>query len=225
VAVCLRVSVRRGAAVTAACVAVGGCGGSNEPPGRSVARPASPGQSPALGLTRELPHAYRRVCAKQAAYAPSAARICPPLIPGGRVDVMGAGRFSKSRVDRRRYLADFASSSLNELGDERIETNGGHWHYDVSWSPSARRLAVRDLVERPVNASEASACRYLRLDSERVEACRVVPYEQGGGLHGGHIAYVWTHGRASYVVSVHGYANEPRVRAMTQALIAEVLRR
>lgn len=141
------------------------------------------------------------------------------------MDVMHAGPFSKSRVDRGRYLADLASSSLDELGDEHIQTNGGHWHYDVAWSPSARRRAVRDLVERPVNASEASACRHLRLDSERVEACRVVPYEQGGGLHGGHIAYVWTHGRASYVVSLHGYANEPRARAMMKALVAEVLGR
>lgn len=61
-----------------------------------------------------------------------------------------------------------------------------------------------------MNSTGASACRHVRLGSERVEACRVVPYEQGGGFHGGHIAYVWTHGQASYVVSLHGYANEPR---------------
>jgi hypothetical protein len=62
------------------------------------------------------------------------------------------------------------------------------------------------------------------LGSERVEACRVVPYEEGGGLNGGHIAYVWTNGRVTFVVSLHGYANEPRARAMTLALIAQVLR-
>jgi hypothetical protein len=53
----------------------------------------------------------------------------------------------------------------------------------------------------------------------------VVPYEQGGGLNGGHIACVWTSGRATYVVSLHGYGNEPRVQAMTQALMERVLRR
>jgi hypothetical protein len=84
---------------------------------------------------------------------------------------------------------------------------------------------VRVFVERPANATEASACRHLRLCGERVEACRVVRYEEGGGLHGGHVAYVWIHRRASYVVSLHGYANEPRARAMTRALIAEVLGR
>jgi hypothetical protein len=138
---------------------------------------------------------------------------------------MSAGAFSKHREERGGYFADFASESLSALGNEDIETNGGHWHYDVAWSPAVRHLAVAVFVERPANSMQASACRYLRLDGERVEACRVVPYEQGGGLHGGHIAYVWTHRRASYVVSLHGYANEPRARAMTQALIAEVLGR
>jgi hypothetical protein len=137
---------------------------------------------------------------------------------------MYAGAFSKHREWRGGYVADFTSPSLGELGHEHVETNGGHWHYDVSWSPLVRRHAV-GVVERPADSSKASACRHLRLGSERVEACRVVPYEQGGGLHGGHIAYVWTHGRASYVVSAHGYANEPRVRAMTQAFIAKVLDR
>ena len=61
------------------------------------------------------------------------------------------------------------------------------------------------------------------LGAERVEVCRVVAYEQGGGLSGGHIAYVWTHGRATYVVSLHGYPNEPRARAMIEALMSRVL--
>jgi hypothetical protein len=112
---------------------------------------------------------------------------------------------------------------VRELGDTHINANGGHWHYDVSWSPTVRRHAVRS-VERPVNSKQASACRYLTLARERVEACRVVPYQRGGGLHGGHVAYLWTHGRTTYALSMHGYANEPRVRAMTRALIVEVLR-
>ncbi len=34
------------------------------------------------------------------------------------------------------------------------------------------------------------------------------------------IAYVWDNGSAAYVISVHGYANERRVRAMMAALVA-----
>lgn len=49
---------------------------------------------------------------------------------------MHAGAFSKQREERGGYFADFVSSSLSKLGDEHIETNGGHWHYDVAWSPA-----------------------------------------------------------------------------------------
>ena len=133
-----------------------------------------------------------------------------------------AAPFSKRSDRRGGFLTDIASASLSELGGQHIKTNGGHWHYDVSWTPAVRRVLVGELVEHPLNA-KPSTCRHLRLGDERVEACRVVPYEQGGGLNGGQIAYVWTHGRVSYVISAHGYANEPRARAMTEALIARVL--
>jgi hypothetical protein len=53
-------------------------------------------------------------------------------------------------------------------------------------------------------------------------ACRVVAHNRGGGLNGGHIAYVWDHAGIAYVLSVHGYANEPRARAMIAALAARV---
>ena len=136
--------------------------------------------------------------------------------------MIDAAAFSTRKAYRGGYLADVSAPSLSELDGDHIETNGGHWHYDVSWTLAVRRLLVDRGVERPANASRASACRRLRFGGERVEACRVVPYEHGGGLNGGHIAYVWTHGRVTYVVSLHGYANEPRARAMTLALIAQV---
>jgi hypothetical protein len=217
--------------VVSCCFApVVGCGGGHSPErpdgASGVTTPAvasvSPGQARALGLTRKLPAAYRQACREQLAYAPAGARVCPPLIPTGRLKVIDASPFSKRKAYRGGYLADVSSTALSELDGEHIETNGGHWHYDVSWTPAVRRLLVRRGVERPGSASKASECRQVLLGSERVEVCHVVPYEEGGGLNGGHVAYVWTHGRVTYVVSLHGYANEPRARAMTLALIAEV---
>jgi hypothetical protein len=214
-------------------VLLAGCGGNDtaapRPPGTSTsagsaeAPAVSPSGTKSLDLTRVLPDEYRRVCTKQAGYAPAGARACPPLIPAGRLSVMHAGPFSKSPRDRGGYLADFGSPALSELGRERIETNGGHWHYGIAWTPATTRQQVHRGIERPVGAREPSSCRWLRLRGQRVEACQVVPYEKGGGLHGGHIAYVWSHGSATLVVSLHGYENEPRVRAMTAALIAKVL--
>lgn len=225
-------SLRRAVTVASCCLAAAGCdrsqpdagtGGSSDV--KSAAVPSvSPSRARTLGLTRRLPPAYRKVCAEHSAYAPAGAQACPPLIPAGSLEVVVAAPFSKREAHRGGYSADFFSGSLSELHGERIETNGGHWHYDVSWTPAVRRLLVRHGVKRPVNASKASACRDVRLGSERAEACRVVPYEEGGGLNGGHIAYVWTHGRATYVVSLHGYRNEPRASAMTLVLMAQVLR-
>jgi hypothetical protein len=185
----------------------------------------SPIRARALGLTRKLPAAYRRVCDEQSGSAPVSARECPPLIPAGRLKVIDASPFSRREAYRGGYLADIASRSLRELDGEQIETNGGHWHYDVSWTPAVRRLLVRRGVERPAGAGRASGCGRVALGGQRVERCRVVPYEQGGGLNGGHIAFVWTHRRVTFVVSLHGYANEPRARAMTLALMDQVLHR
>ena len=58
--------------------------------------------------------------------------------------------------------------------------------------------------------------------TRRMLACAAVPYEQGGGVNGAHIAYVWEHGPVAYVTSVHGYPNERRLRAMMAALVAAV---
>lgn len=135
---------------------------------------------------------------------------------------MDAAKLSSQRRYRAGFLADLSSHSLDRLRGVPIATNGGHWHYDVTWSAAARRLLVRHGVQRPPAASSPSSCRWLQVAGERVQACRVVAYERGGGLNGGHIAYVWNHGRVTYVISLHGYSNEPRARAMTAALIAAI---
>ena len=208
---------------------VAGCGG--EAPSRPA--PGGPSASGApivsraaasrLRLTWRLPAAYRTVCDEQAAYASGGARGCPPLIPAGPLRVEFAGPFSKQERFRGGYSADFGSGSLDALGGQRIETNGGHWRYEVAWTPAVRRLIVRRGVEQPANATRRSSCRDVRLGAQRVQACKVVPYEKGGGINGGHIAYVWRHTGTAFVVSVHGYRNEPRVRAMVAAWMAEAL--
>jgi len=89
-------------------------------------------------------------------------------------------------------------------------------------TPAVRRL-VRRGVELPANAADASVCRKQRLGAHRVQTCRVGAFEKGGGINGGHVAYVWRHEKTAFVVSLHGYRNEPRARAMLAAWIAEVL--
>lgn len=177
-----------------------------------------------LGLTRRHAAAYRHVCAEWASYAPPRARVCPPLVPRGGAKVLDAQPFSRQPRFRGGYLADLSTPSLSTLRGRRVLTNGGHWHVDVSWTPAVRELLVRRGIERPGNAgARRSRCRGLGLGGERVEACDVVPYARGGGLSGSHVAYVWRHGPITRVVSIHGYANRPRARAMMLAWIGAVL--
>lgn len=177
---------------------------------------SAPRHARKLGLTRQLPAAYLRVCERQARDAPPPARTCPPLVPTGSLRVLYSGPSLGRDSGGGGYSADLASRSLGRLGGRRVETNGGHWRYDVAWSPAVRSAVVR-FVERPSNSSEPSSCRRVRVADQEMEACRVVPYQRGGGLNGGHIAYVWSHAGVTYVISVHGYANEPRARAMMTA--------
>ena len=206
--------------MAAGCFAVA-CGDDRAPRDDAAAPRAAAGQARALGLTRKAPAGYRRVCERQARAAPRAARACPPLVPGGRLRVLYPGRAPARDPDAGGFSADFVSHSLDRLERRRIETNGGHWHYDAAWAPKLRR-AVAGAVERPQDAGEPSSCRDRRVGPHELRACRVTPYELGGGLHGGHIAYLWSHAGVTYVISLHGYANEPRARAMMDAWASAV---
>jgi hypothetical protein len=181
------------------------------------ARPLSPRER-ALGLTRRLPRAYRQVCERQGSDGPAGARTCPPLIPAGPLKVIYRGRSLGRESSGGGFSADLASRSLGQL----VETNGGHWRYDVVWTPRVRRVVVENGIQRPANASKSSSCRQTRVAEQRVLACRVVPHNEGGGLNGGHVVYVWDHANVTFTISVHGYGNEARVRAMMAALVAAI---
>lgn len=171
----------------------------------------------ALGLTRRLPRAYRRVCEKQAADAPAGARTCPPLIPAGPLKVAYRGRSLGRDSSEGGFSADLASRSLGQFAGKRVATNGGHWRYDVVWMPHVRRVVVDMGIRHPTNGS-ASSCRETRVATQHMLACKVVAHNRGGGVNGGHIAYVWDDSGVAYAISIHGYANEPRARAMMAAL-------
>jgi hypothetical protein len=164
----------------------------------------------ALGLTRRLPDAYVTRCAR---IPPDAgANPCPPLKPEGQLKVAGPYGQPGSRT------LDLGSGSLNSIGGAPVDTNGGHWTISVAWSASGRQLLDSQLhaIGRP---RPTSPCTAASLEGERVGACRVLAYDAGGGYYGGHIAYAWQRGRLVYHITIHGFANEPRLRLMMAALI------
>lgn len=152
--------------------------------------------------------------------SPADARTCPPLIPAGFSGVTYRGRSLGRDGPEGGFSADLASRSLDRFDGRDVPANGGHWRYDVVWTPQMRRAVVEVGIRRPANAREPSSCQPELIAARRMLVCRVVPYDRGGGLNGGHVAYVWNDGRVTYVISVHGYANQPRARAMMAALVA-----
>jgi hypothetical protein len=213
-------------------VLIAGCGGRPTPAQAPDARPVadaaklpavSPRRARSLRLTSELPAAYQRVCEEQAESAPASAAACPPLLPSGRLTVLYAGRFGGREGYRGGYSADFESRALKRTAGKQLDSNGTHWRYDVVWTAPVRHLAVDRGVVNPPRADKPSFCHRRRVTGRRMRVCRVPPHERGGGINGGHIAYVWRQGSVAYVVSMHGYDNEPRARAMMAALMARVL--
>jgi hypothetical protein len=91
----------------------------------------------------------------------------------------------------------------------------------VAWGPNGRRLLHKELHAIGVSygSNLRSACTVVSLQGERVQACRVPAFDAGGGYYGGHIAYAWQRGQVVYHLTIHGYANEPRLRLMMAALI------
>jgi hypothetical protein len=116
---------------------------------------------------------------------------------------------------------DLGSASLSWIGGAPVDANGGHWTVSVAWGPNGRQLLHKQLHAIGVwyGSNLRSACMVISLEGERVQACRVPAYDAGGGYYGGHIAYAWRRGRVVYHVTIHGYANEPRLRLIMAALI------
>jgi hypothetical protein len=173
-----------------------------------------------LGLTRVLPPSYKRACRRLAEYAPRDVAACPPVVPVGPVRVEIARPFSRAKRDRGMFTMSFASCSLNTYRGRAIETNGCHWAYELGATRRTRHIVVERVIRGSgPRANPRSACRWRHVAGQRVRACRVPPFELGGGFHGGHIAYLWERPTSAVVLSAHGYRNEARVMTMMKALI------
>jgi hypothetical protein len=171
----------------------------------------------ALQLTRNLPQAYQKACQQFLAYAPLGAAGCPPLVPNGALQVRAAGPIAPSDGYERSYVLDLASSSLDAIHGRAVDTNGGHWTVSAARGPTARKVLAQQL--HAALGTRPARCRRLRLADERVEACRVPSAD--GGYYSGHIAYAWEHRGVIYHITIHGYAEEPRVALMMAALIKQ----
>ncbi len=137
------------------------------------------------------------------------------------------GRLTVAGPDEKRWegsrTLDLGSGSLSWIAGAPVDANGGHWTVSVAWGPIGRRILHKTLhaIGGWYGSDLRSACAVVGLEGERVQvqACRVPAHDAGGGYYGGHVAYAWRRGPVVYHVTIHGYANEPRLRLMVAALI------
>jgi hypothetical protein len=171
----------------------------------------------ALGLTHELPEPYREACQQLMAYGPPGVDACPRVVPAGPLVVLNAGPVATEDGYEDSYVVDLLAHSLGTIEGRPVESNGGHWTISVAWGALTRRL-LEDQLHAALGTRPAT-CRNLRLAGESVEACRVPRTDEG--YYSGHVAYGWMRGSIVYNVTIHGFANEPRLALMVTGLIQE----
>ena len=200
--------------LSALLVVIPGCGGAVPPP-----QPVRDdgGELRTLGLTTELPAAYRRACERFADYTPLGldGPACPAVVPIGRLSVELAGPLDRSKAHRATFNLDLGSRSLGRVERRRIDAAGGHWTI-----VAARGRRPRAILRQRLRVPD-SGCRREPLEGRRVDVCRVPPYEDGGGYYGGHAAVAWADGDVTFHITAHGYANEGRVLTIAASLIRE----
>ena len=191
---------RRGATSLVAglmcCGLIASCGGSSET--RSHA------ELDRLGLTRSLPAKLTDAC-RRIQRRVDIAVYCPPVVPEShppppqieQAGPLGIG-FSHGRVTR--WI--FAAGSPRLVG---------------------RRINALPLQGPPTGmvASAVLTSRNVRIAGLMASVKRMARYPQGG-INGGHVLVTWKVGATDYLVSIHGFQNEPRAVAMAEGLINEI---
>jgi hypothetical protein len=216
------------AVIAAACLAVGGCGGtspgpttvmrhaptaapSDRTPGRAYVPRIDRSERAALardGLARSTPARLRQACAKAAAKTTWLV-ICPPLVPSGRlivVAVSGVAANSDSFIDG--YEINVNSPSIRAPN----APDPGHWTIGAGTPPAMHDQLTAFGRSAPLDK------RRLKVGRVTVTRFREPPYTSFHGVYGGHIVYQWTQGKAVMHVTAHGDDHDRLLRALVRTL-------
>lgn len=219
-------------------LALAACGSSGDPPstpppdghdeqaGSSDTGAPTTAQLRRLELVRGAPEQVGQAC-RRAARRTTLEVVCPPVAPEGRHSVQYAGRLGGRGGPRDSYSMSFSSESLHRATDPR---QPGHWAVAAAADAAKLRAAivrddrVRDCrVRRSKGLSTPEGPCAPVENNVTVAGTPVTEYRMPGfptgGVHGGHIVFVWRGRDADYLVSVHDPANRARGLAITDALV------
>jgi hypothetical protein len=228
------------AASTVLSLAMAACGASgdarSEPPsgGAREERADAPntdeptaGALARLGLVNGTPEKVTQACVR-AARRSTLETACPPITPEDeRHSIQYAGRLGGSTGPRDSYSIHLSSGSLRQATDR---TQPGHWAVEAAADPAKLRTGIvrEDRVEdcrirrRKGLNTPKGPCAPVK-HSITVAGTPVTEYRMpafpNGGIHGGHLVFMWQGRDAAYLVSVHDPANRARGLAITGGLI------
>lgn len=180
-----------------------------------------------LGLTRSLPAKLTDAC-RRIQRRVDIAVYCPPVVPEShppppqieQAGPLGIG-FSHGRVTR--WTRDYYEANV-QSGSWLDHASDGHWIF-AAGSPRlvGRRINALPLQGPPTGmvASAVLTSRNVRIAGLMASVKRMARYPQGG-INGGHVLVTWKVGATDYLVSIHGFQNEPRAVAMAEGLINEI---
>jgi hypothetical protein len=170
-----------------------------------------------LGLTSKIPVGVRQGCRKVARTYKGRV-YCPPLVPAGKAFEEYVGGKNRRPGDAARtYALDFTSPSLQHIGGKPVDANGGHWVAEAGVGSSLRDDL--GLWIKPRFRHGRIRVARSRLDGQRVAIYRLASACCFEVYLAGHDSVVWRRAGVTYIVSIHGYPNRPRVIAMARALI------
>lgn len=133
--------------------------------------------------------------------------VCPRVLPPGRTSgIQYASRVGGHTGPARSYSMHLTTKSLRRKSDR---SQPGHWSVAGATDPKVLRTELGHGRPRPRNVT---------LDGFSVEEFVMPPYPRGG-VHGGHVVFVWQGRGAAYLVSVHDPANRARAVEIATDLV------
>lgn len=153
-----------------------------------------------LGLVQGTPRALERACGKvRRELRRPRPVICPVVVPARVFSTQVFAPFNLREDSGTGFVVD-AGSSLP-----------GHGHWLFGAGPI-------DQMSRDLFLHNATASKQLTLEGHPVRVLEM-PGHPVGGMNGSHVLISWRNRGELSFVSVHGYENEPALRAIAAGLI------
>lgn len=158
-----------------------------------------------VSLTESAPPELIGKCRKALEEAHARVLYCPSVVPAGQVFARAGPAFGGDFDGRGAYVVDITMIQTPDW------SRRGHWLFEGG---SKRTLDYE--LNFGVGSPKTVQTTIGGLPGQ---VYFVVPFNRGGGEHGGHVVISWSFEGSAYDVGFHGYRNLPLARAVAEPLV------